>query len=161
MEKYDLFSASWGNANAQVDTICRGAMSASYLIVFQPREICIQAEHVRLFSKLFMSLQPVKLTSLHSKSFQLSVGYCSFSPSLNVFAPWQKQWWLNRWQLQWAPNSDTFLCLFWSCTPVLWILNDTMRLKCRLSALIWGYFHPNHVGGLENSALFVHSVTPF
>jgi serine/threonine protein kinase len=47
--------------------------------------------------------------------------------------------------IQWIPKvlgQWQFCCCFGS-SPALWIWSDTMtmRLKCRLSALIWGYFH--------------------
>ena len=42
----------------------------------------------------------------------------------------------------------THLLLFWLCTPAVWIWND----KVRLSASIWGYFHPYRVKRLEITA---------
>jgi hypothetical protein len=53
----------------------------------------------------------------------------------------------------------THFLLFWLCAPTLWIWNDTMtmRLKCRLSSFIRGYFHPHRVNHLEIIALSVHS----
>jgi hypothetical protein len=42
---------------------------------------------------------------------------------------------------------------FWLYTFKLWIWNRTMtmKLKCRLSPLMWGYFHPYRVNRLDIS----------
>ena len=40
---------------------------------------------------------------------------------------------------------------FWLYIPPQWIWNkkkNNMRFNCRLSALIWGYLHPNQVNGV-------------
>jgi hypothetical protein len=68
--------------------------------------------------------------------------------------------WTNS-LIEWAPkvlDQWHMLLLFWFCTPALWIWNETMTmmLKCRLSALIWGYFHQL----LRNYRIFLHSPPP-
>ena len=69
----------------------------------------------------------------------------------------------NSTYIQWAPEwigQWPFFCYFGS---VLWVWKDTMtmRVKCRLSALIWGYFHTYRMKRLGFIEAFVHGPPHF
>ena len=72
----------------------------------------------------------------------------SFDFCLNVSSHTVRS--INIWTL-------TQFSSFWLCTPPQWILNETIKMcfKCRLSALIWGYLHPNQVNGVGITTHFI------
>ena len=102
-----------------------------------------------------MQFRSICLILCFCKFLVLSQNYVKLLPWPMMLVGWKGNW------LFWARYYSALSNYWdnWVCTPAPWIWNDimTMMLNCRLSALIWGYFHPYWVNHLEITSLFVHS----
>ena len=68
--------------------------------------------------------------------------------------------WTNWWPLQFYYENIGISTQFSSCrlyTPPQWIWNETNKMcfNCRLSALIWGYLHPNQVNSVGITSFYM------